>query len=154
VVNSLIAKTKKGWGFDWDCNDIFSQPRLMRDWIQPFVYWMSNSDGLAERFAHKWCIETLIALHQTSGLSNVRVVRYDRLIKSAEKWRSLANFLSDYHWSENLFLKYVGTPSSTTERKPDQLFRGIDNHIHLDREEKSAIRKIVHIYSLDQFLIQ
>ena len=154
VVNSLITKTKKGWGFNWDIGDAFSQPRLMQDWLQPFSDWMGKTNGLAERFAHKWCIETLIALHQTSDLENVRVIRYERLAKRVEEWRSLANFFSDYAWSESLFLKHFDIPSFTTERKPDQLFRGIDSHAHLDAEKKSAIRKIVNIYGLEQFLVE
>jgi hypothetical protein len=152
LANSMLSRKQKGWDFDWNCNDVLMQENLMEDRLQPFYEQMKNAESLEERLAHKWCIETLIALDQISGLENVKVVRYEKLIKGEEEWSRLANFLSAYGWSEKLFHKYLHIPSSTTEKEYDQIFNRVDNHPFLDAGSKSAIEAIVRTYGLERFM--
>ena len=152
VVNSLIAKINKGWLFNWNKNDVLAQPELMKDWLQPFSKSISESSSLAERLAHKWCIETYVPLKQLAGLRNVLILRYDRLAMGPAEWSPVSDFLSDHAWSDRLFRKQFGIPSSTTERSSDHLAKRIERHVHLTEESKSNITKIVELYGLKEFL--
>lgn len=152
VVNSLIAKINKGWLFNWNKNDVLAQPELMKDWLQPFSKSISESSGLAERLAHKWCIETYVPLKQLTGLKNVLILRYDRLAMGPAEWYPVSGFLSDHAWSDRLFRKQLGIPSSTTERSSDHLAKRIEPHIHLTKKSKSKITKIIELYNLKEFL--
>jgi hypothetical protein len=142
----------KGWLFDWNKNDVLAQPELMKDWLQPFSKSISESSSLADRLAHKWCIETYVPLKQLAGLKNVLILRYDRLAMGPAEWSPVSDFLSDHAWSDRLFRKQFGIPSSTTERSSDHLAKRIEPHIHLTEESKSNITKIVELYGFKEFL--
>ena len=124
----------------------------MKNWLQPYKEYMRESNNMVERFAHKWCIETLISVNEVKKLKNAVIVNYEELTTGIQKWRPISKLLSIYNWSNELCVEHLCKPSFTTERDPSDVRQRKEANIHLDFNSKLSIKRIVDIYGLSSFL--
>lgn len=153
VINSQLAKNGKGWGFDWD-EEIYTQKQLGQDWLQPFSGLIREANGIIDRLALQWCIETYVPLKQLQHAQNRLVVRYEELAyHPSERWPVVAEFLSDTGWSEQLFRKRAPALTFTSARTLDQIRKRHDPLVYLTPKAKARIAHIVEAFGLDEFLV-
>jgi hypothetical protein len=146
VINSQLAVAQaRGWQFDWQPEIVFSQPDLMRDYLEPYRGVMSGASSLCQRLAHKWCIETLVPWRQLADDNGVLFIDYDRLSESRELWVQL--------------FRHCRLPEPKMDSRFDQLL-SLDSSMSLTKSEKKwllskedvdSISGVVNAYGLTEF---
>lgn len=154
VINSqLSAIRKKGWFFDWNASDVREQPELMEDILAPCQDIIRQSATLAERLAHKWCIETLVPKLQLSKKPGVLFIDYRELLSSPALWDKIFEHcrLSIASISEFNQLRRSSSSMSLDSRssiKPDQ-----SHYSQLSESDIVSIARILAAYGLEEALV-
>jgi hypothetical protein len=153
VVESQLAMVRRrGWAFDLDLQSILSQERLVDDWLGRYIAALQETGTIAERLAHRWCIETMVPFWQgVHDRSNVRLVRYEDLARDMSAWDSIAEFVSGTHWSGAKFAKAM-SQLATTSREHASVARTQGKASgELGPDDIRAIQRIVTIYGAGHF---
>jgi len=146
VIHSQLAKIREGWRFDWNKTDVLSQEALMRDWLAPFEKTIAQAQGLVERLANKWCIETYVATEELRGRRNSLVVSYAELAGQTASWTKVAQFFATLDWSADACEAAIPVRSYTTARGlPSR-----DPGMTLDVAAQIAIGRVVEEYGLTE----
>lgn len=148
VIDSMMAKNKDGWMFDWMPSHALDQPRLMQDWLNPFQKDIERGETQVERLALRWCVENYIPLQQIQDLNNVLTIRYEDLVSDIKLWDKVAAHVGYDNWDSNKVLEYVGKPSHTSSLS----LHSRESPRCLQPNEIDAIRSVVERFGLGQYL--
>jgi hypothetical protein len=152
VVNSQISTMKRGWIMHWKPEYVLEQSRLMADWLEPYRPLIESSQGVVHRQAVKWCIENLIPLTQLPRYENVRIVRYEALVREPRTWEAVARFLADRHWNMHRFEQAVHRISPVALRNPRQIAENQEDLRELTGRDREIIAEVVREFGLTEFL--
>lgn len=151
VVDSMLAKSREGWGFDWAPEDVLGQHELMERWLEPYRQIIQEATAPAERLAVRWCIENFVVLQNAGSMSSVLFVRYEDLRQGTAEWLKIFQHIGYRRVTPNAIRHLTARPSHTTSRGS---FNGPfpKQYSHLTPEQADAIKAIVHRFNLEAFL--
>ncbi|NUN47871.1 MAG: sulfotransferase [Candidatus Brocadiae bacterium] len=152
VIESQIAAVKAGAGFAWSPECVLDQEHVLSDWLAPHAGALGRAREPWERFAHKWCVETLIPLRQeVVKHPNVLMVRYEDLKTGWAAWEPVMRHVNSGPWNREAFDVVFSEPSRTTSRAARE--PGFDrSSTRLPAEAQDAVRRCVESYDLASFL--
>ena len=148
-----VIESRLNLGWDAGLNMIFSQPLLVRDYLQPFIE-MVNKPGLTflQRNAIMWCIENYIPLKQCQR-GEIQVVFYEDLVAdTVYQLKTISRYIREPFHPE--LLEAVGKPSALTKKSEDSIADKDELICSWSKrwsdEQKNILMEILKIFDLDQ----
>lgn len=151
VINSQLGKiAKSNWFFEWDAAHVQAQEKLMER-LGEFASAVKPAGTLAERLAHKWCIETLVPRLELTD-SAAFFIDYDELAAQPEKWKDIFTFCQLSMPDSAEFKELIAAPSRTATRDKNSIRDRIEIYKYLNTDDVTAVKKVVESYGLSSWL--
>ena len=108
----VLSRMQLGWDTDKDIEPFLAQPKLVEDFLEPYLDMIAQAKTDVEKHAIIWCISNLIPLKQFEDIP-LHILFYEHLCTQPEtELRRLISVIN-YPYQRKILTK-VATPSATS----------------------------------------
>lgn len=110
----VLSRMELGWATDRDIESFLSQPKLVEDYLSPYLDLICNTENVEEKHAVIWSISNIVPLKQFNS-NEWKVVYYENLCTHPERELPEIFEAIGYPYSVPL-VTHSNRPSQTTRR--------------------------------------
>ena len=145
----IASRVKQGWDSHLDA--YLCQPRLVQNFLEPYLPVIESAQGNVQRHAVMWCLENLIPLRQMSQFPWL-FCRYEDLAARPEAEADRLLGLLGFEFTESR-RQALAELSRTCSRQPtDRSTEALTDPRHaLPEDERREVARIINAFGIDLY---